>query len=684
MLSFLYRVSDAAKQITTSLSHPWISTPKVAESYVMILLGPKGVKRASFLSKDEAREKHYFKKNDAVFAPVFYLENVLKLDDDDKRAANIRKQVLRSVDVLRELSDGHLPVQTLHQRLSVYEDDPLRFFDDVMHAIEETGEKLGKTVVVFLENYQQSGSDKKFFTSNSLKKLIDIFRKPKIAPEGSKRDIFGNAGEFVKVLPKVRAFGLTQFTPYSRNKNTGAYARYGLNSVSACPISEQSQQTIYDTLATLSDPQFRGKLWNCLRDSIREEKTHKNKMFRVTLVVPELPTEEDFHNVVGNLELLSLLEDIQENGQEETDEAEDNSDETENAIDNAIQQYKDLAEPVISALSGCTGRCPTAQYQIYVFHKPDKGSVINSAHQTISFSELVDRIQFWTAGVAAPRHRNFGYYAEGKRHIYAANEAIRPFDVYRVMNRCWKQNAGVGSNGRFINGYDEQISKLMFTFSDALEVFLHNDRKIAVAMLHHIARHHVWLLKDVATRDRHKQSCLLPRRRNHWRRDVLKLPGLISVLYRIQENLMSQEQVNEAVEATEERNKVDRDIMEMQTPYRMGQALAIADALYRLKFDSPSQYPSQFIGESMFSSFMNGTQVKEYWRRFHMRIAPLLSWSRPFSYKSDKELVKQPPKKKQIRIHHLWLKKMVDSVGEIPERFSPSDTCLFAAGFYSI
>ncbi|MHA2279390.1 MAG: hypothetical protein ACXAC5_00655 [Promethearchaeota archaeon] len=701
MLSFLHTASEVVERMSAGLSlgHPWITSPRKADHYFKVYLTRRSIKNAVSVSPKEAREGcHHFKKSNHVSAPLFVLSEAVRRED---RETFLRKQVFAPMEVLYDLATQHPATKELWSRLKRYRNDPLGFLKEITNAVlatdDITEEDLeSKSVVVFLENYQSVTADGSllFFSMTSRNELIRILRdQDQSSVEGLFCDVFGDVGEAVTTpLPKVKAGGLVQFSPYERNEDTAAYARYGLNSVAACPITKATRERIYDALMALTSPQFRNKIWSHARDPIGR----KEYVDRQTIVVPDFG-ESDAPAMQEMIEIgpLSVLDNLLEDS-----DAEDTADETEvdestelGSAEETIQTYKRLAEPVIAALEGKAKDYPEACYHLSVTQKFGKGAPVKSVHRSVPFVTLIERLRFWLDAVEAPRNRTFGYFAEGKRVVTNENEAVRPFEIPRILNRCWKQNAGTDSGGKFIKGYDAQISRNIFSASAALDLFLFHDSRVAAAMLDQIARHHIWLMHDVAHRDRHIKSALIPSHkkgsRPHCRRDVLKFLGLISILYRVQENMMSQEQVQEAVEQAKERQATVQDAMLMEVPYRMGRALAIADILHRKKFKSHSQYPALFVGESCFPSLIRGSQIREYWSRFVARVRHIEKWAQRYVFKvSEKERKNEPvdPQDAETAKYFFWFSKEMKEIAgnEIPDRFSSSDKCLFTCGFYSL
>lgn len=697
VLSFLHAASEVVERMSAGLSlgHPWITSPKKADYYFKVHLTKQGaVKNVVRVGeeKDDARENYqHFKKNNHCSAPLFTLDEALRREDQE---SFLERQVFGPMEALYDIASEHVAIKELWSRIKKHRDESIQFLTAIKKAVLATDEIAeedfdSKTVVVFLDNHDRVAAENSisFFSTSSRNELVGILRsQSQPNTDGSAEDIFGDVGPLVTAaLPKIKAGGLVQFSPYERNRDTQAYERYGQASLAACPMTQASVDRIYDTLMALTSPGFRNKVWSYTRDPIGK----KEHVDRQTIILPDLGKS-------GAKETQSMIEatplPILDSLDLESEPQEDAELTDLEMADDTIQEYKRLAVPVLLALEGRAHKYPEARYLISVVQKYGKGAPVKSVQLSVLFEELVECLNFWISTIDATPNRTFGYYADKKRVVTNESEAIRPFEVPRILNRCWKQNAGVDPSGKFIRAYDSQISHSTFTASAALDLFLFQDRRVAAAMINQIARHHIWLMYDVAHRDRHIQSALLPSRKQgkyHCRCDVLKLLGLIAILYRVQENLMSDEQVQEAVDKKRERQATIQDAMSMEITYRMGRALALADLLHRRKFKTSSQFPSEFVGESYFSSLIRGIQIRESWSRFVSRVRHIEKWAQRIAFDvADREKQKKSvdPRNQEIAKYFYWFSKEMREISgsEIPDRFSASHKCLFTSGFYSL
>ena len=357
----------------------------------------------------------------------------------------------------------------------------------------------------------------------------------KAAP--SIRDFAGEEGPVSGTLMKKVVFPVIGgVSPYSRNAASPSDQVYGRSGTNPLPMTQQTAQRLAVATAALANPErLYGKAAHAAIIA------GEGKM--LFLSCPFDQNGQLIQDIESNI--IALLSGDSKIGGFQVDFSSVLDEEDAVAAEDAkITQEEiaaatiDLYQRSIATIKGAAVDHPDSSVQIELFSiAGQSGMALPLVSQSLSLSAISEKMELWrSASEGGPRELA----GPNITNRFASSFCIpMGFDhVWRVLNARWTKSAGVMS-GKLDRGYlnsirgkDPKTGKSkehwppVIRYADMLDFALTGNPSTADRILSIIARHHIWLMIDMAHRR------MLPDADPMYsgaRRDFFRMPSIISL-----------------------------------------------------------------------------------------------------------------------------------------------------------
>lgn len=430
--------------------------------------------------------------------------------------------------------------------------------------------------VVFDVNDYKQFSDYPVSHPNSVDELNAVLLAKDIVDETAVKsvdgvDIFGSSN--LGCDAKVKTMNvplLGKLSVFSLNEATQAQSRYGLSSVSTCPLGERSRKRIREALGWLTDATRDGLTWGKLdADTL---------VLSFALKIPQ-----------RKISLARLFGSIT-NGED---------------VDIEIS-FEDWAGAAISLLKG-EGGIAKSDVAFVVLHKMMDGKRVKViCDQVVSVEALEKRSKEWSEGFANvpeisvrewPFVRREMRTKEGNIPQVVRAKSILPLRLHRILNEVYKQN-----------GESSVVSVARFSVADDANLFLGTDcTGLAFSMIEQYMRcsrgYFLKLCRGLCIKDKGFRAVTQMKRPG----EHLGTLGLLL-----------------------KKSNINKENYMKGIPYQLGRFLRVADELHSLYCEivRKNDIPNELCGSSLLLAMMENPESAL--QQLAMRSNPYVKWSQTY------------------------------------------------------
>lgn len=444
MLNELKQIANSVATVADTNIHPWIrpSLPKRGDA-LLVDIDHDGAVCNVIAPTDEIWDRfRYCSKNNFSNFPLINLKPGL---DEKVHGGNVKK-FNQMLDLLRDTLRGHSksPDNWLAFLGALEKIDPDEFIDDIVQRFLNGLDPKRQVPKRFQMVVRTTCCEDDLMSNESWSAINKVLLSKLETSTGE--DAFGMPGQLISTFNTVDLPKIGKFYPYSRNKDSKCYMRYGMKAAECFPMSESLQLQICNSLRWITAEERKGMTWNS--HAVKKGKKRVGDVLTIVMV----EGDEEVHDLCRGINADVFLRD---------------------RIDDMVAE----STPVIEAINGLLEDPDeiTGETIIASFYIPTNGASTVLYFKRAASSEIIQRVAEWS---------NYCDFSLSRTHW--------------VVNKLWNKSAGLSPEGKI-----DDANKLVHRFVQIHELYamvLDGDQRIANRIIDAMSKSHINLMIDAANR----------------------------------------------------------------------------------------------------------------------------------------------------------------------------------------